>query len=47
MADLLRDRQLLAKCREAADKAFQRGLSDAQLAWLNQAQARLKLAEIS
>ncbi len=47
VADLLRDRQLLVKCREAADRAFQRGLSAAQLAWLNQAQARLKLAEIS
>jgi ATP-dependent DNA helicase RecG len=46
-ADLVRDRQLLAQCREAADKALQRGLSEAQLAWLRQEQARLKLAEIS
>jgi ATP-dependent DNA helicase RecG len=47
VADLLRDRPLLAKCREAAEKAAARGLSDAQMAWLRQEQARLKLAEIS
>ena len=46
-ADLVRDRQLLTKCREAAEKAIQRGLSPAQLDWLRQEQARLKLAEIS
>jgi len=46
-ADLVRDRQLLTLCREAADKAVQRGLSEAQLGWLKQEQARLKLAEIS
>jgi len=46
-ADLVRDRQLLARCREAADRAVQRGLSEQQLAWLKQEQARLKLAEIS
>ena len=28
-ADLVRDRQLLAQCREAAEKALQRGLSEA------------------
>ncbi len=47
VADLMRDRQLLVKCREAAEKAVQRGLSEAQTAWLKQEQARLKLAEIS
>jgi ATP-dependent DNA helicase RecG len=46
-ADLVRDRQLLVLCREAADKAVQRGLSEAQLVWLKQEQGRLKLAEIS
>jgi len=46
-ADLVRDRQLLAQCREAAEKAVQRGLSEQQLVWLRQEQARLKLAEIS
>jgi len=46
-ADLVRDRQLLARCREAADRAVQRGLTEAQLEWLRQEQARLKLAEIS
>ncbi len=47
VADLVRDRALLAKCREAAEKAAARGLSEAQMAWLRQEQARLKLAEIS
>jgi ATP-dependent DNA helicase RecG len=47
VADLVRDRQLLGKCREAAERAAQRGLSEAQAAWLKQEQARLKLAEIS
>jgi ATP-dependent DNA helicase RecG len=46
-ADLVRDRHLLAQCREAADKAVQRGLSEPQRVWLRQEQARLKLAEIS
>jgi len=46
-ADLVRDRQLLAQCREVADKAVQRGLSEAQRDWLKQEQGRLKLAEIS
>jgi len=46
-ADLVRDRQLLVECRAAADRAVQRGLSEGQLAWLRQEQARLKLAEIS
>ena len=46
-ADLVRDRQLLVKCREVADKAVQRGLSQEQQDWLRQEQGRLKLAEIS
>jgi ATP-dependent DNA helicase RecG len=47
VADLVRDRKLLARCREAADRALQRGLTEPQLAWLRQEQARLRLAEIS
>ena len=47
VADLVRDRALLGRCREAAERAAQRGLSEAQAAWLYQTQARLKLAEIS
>jgi ATP-dependent DNA helicase RecG len=47
VADLARDRQLLAQCREAAERAVQRGLSEQQMAWLRQEQARLRLAEIS
>jgi ATP-dependent DNA helicase RecG len=47
VADLVRDRQLLTKCREAAEKAVQRGLTETQAAWLQQEQGRLKLAEIS
>ena len=46
-ADLVRDRQLLVRCRAAAEQAVARGLSEAQLGWLRQEQARLKLAEIS
>jgi ATP-dependent DNA helicase RecG len=46
-ADLVRDRQLLTRCREAAEKAVQRGLTEAQVGWLKQEAARLKLAEIS
>ena len=47
VADLVRDRALLAHCREAADRALALGLSDAQTEWLRREQARLKLAEIS
>lgn len=47
IADLVRDRQLLAKCRESAERHAQRGLSEAQMAWLRQEMDRLKLAEIS
>jgi ATP-dependent DNA helicase RecG len=46
-ADLVRDRKLLLVCKEAADKALARGLTDPQKDWLKQEQARLKLAEIS
>jgi ATP-dependent DNA helicase RecG len=46
-ADFLRDRSLLIQCREAAVHAIKLGLTDDQLAWLRQEQARLKLAEIS
>ena len=47
VADLVRDRQLLASCRESAERAVARGLTESQMAWLRQEQARLKLAEIS
>lgn len=47
VADLLRDRALLARCREVAEVVLARGLNDAQRAWLQQEQARLKLAEVS
>jgi ATP-dependent DNA helicase RecG len=47
VADLVRDRQLLLNCRESAERAVQRGLTESQLAWLRQEQARLRLAEIS
>ncbi|MBK9795715.1 MAG: ATP-dependent DNA helicase RecG [Holophagaceae bacterium] len=47
VADLVRDRTLLLRCREAADRALALGLSEAQLDWLKREQARLRLAEIS
>jgi ATP-dependent DNA helicase RecG len=47
VADLVRDRLLLARCREAAKKALDLGLTEAQQAWLRREQARLKLAEVS
>jgi len=47
VADLLRDRSLLGQCREVAELALARGLSEGQLAWLRQEHTRLKLAEIS
>ncbi len=47
VADLLRDRKLLIRCREAAEITRERGLNDGQLAWLRRESARLKLAEIS
>ena len=47
VADLMRDRKLLERCREAAEGALGRGLNEGQWAWLRQENARLKLAEIS
>ncbi len=47
VADLVRDRSLLLRCREAADRTLAHGLSDAQSDWLKREQTRLKLAEIS
>ncbi len=47
VADLVRDRLLLLRCREAADRALALGLSDLQTAWLHREQARFRLAEIS
>jgi ATP-dependent DNA helicase RecG len=47
VADLVRDRALLLRCREAAERALAQGLSGAQADWLRREQARLKLAEIS
>jgi ATP-dependent DNA helicase RecG len=47
VADLVRDRALLLRCREAADRALALGLSETQTEWLSREQARLKLAEIS
>jgi len=47
VADLVRDRALLLRCREAADRVLALGLSPVQVEWLQREQARLKLAEIS
>jgi ATP-dependent DNA helicase RecG len=47
VADLVRDRHLLARCREAADRALVHGLSEAQATWLRREQVRLRLAEVS
>jgi ATP-dependent DNA helicase RecG len=47
VADLVRDRQLLTRCRKAAAQAADVGLTADQQAWLRQEQARLKMAEIS
>lgn len=47
VADLLRDRALLLRCREAADRALKLGLSESQVEWLKREQTRLRLAEIS
>ncbi|MDR2560943.1 MAG: ATP-dependent DNA helicase RecG [Holophagales bacterium] len=46
VADLVRDRQLLFKCKDAAAAAVKRGLSPGQEDWLKFEQARLKLAEL-
>jgi ATP-dependent DNA helicase RecG len=47
VADLVRDRDLLLRCREAAGRALALGLSEAQTAWLRREQVRLKLADVS
>jgi ATP-dependent DNA helicase RecG len=47
VADLVRDRALLLRCREAADRVISQGLSQGQADWLRREQGRLKLAEIS
>jgi ATP-dependent DNA helicase RecG len=47
VADLVRDRALLLRCREAADRALAQGLSERQLDWLRREQARLRLADVS
>ena len=47
VADLVRDRALLLRCREAADRALNIGLSEAQSDWLRREQTRFRLAEIS
>jgi ATP-dependent DNA helicase RecG len=45
VADLVRDRQMLQKCREAASAALKRGLSPGQGDWLRFEQARLKIVD--
>ncbi|GLH71374.1 ATP-dependent DNA helicase RecG [Geothrix rubra] len=47
VADLVRDRALLLRCREAADRALAQGLSERQMDWLRREQARLRLADVS
>jgi len=46
VADLVRDRALLERCREAAERALTAGLTEAQQAWLRREQVRLRLAEV-
>ncbi|WP_257308401.1 ATP-dependent DNA helicase RecG [Geothrix fuzhouensis] len=47
VADLVRDRLLLARCRDTAERTLAHGLSEAQAAWLKREQVRLRLAEVS
>ena len=47
VADLVRDRALLLRCREAADRALSLGLGEAQTEWLQREQVRFRLADIS
>ena len=47
VADLVRDRARLQQCREVAEAALDRGLSPAQVDWLQREQARLRLAEVT
>ena len=46
VADLVRDRQLLARCREEAAKAVACGLTEEQTDWLEQEKGRIGLAEV-
>jgi ATP-dependent DNA helicase RecG len=46
VADLVRDRQLLARCREAAAKDVARGLTAGQSLWLEREGGRIGLAEV-
>jgi ATP-dependent DNA helicase RecG len=47
VADLVRDRDLLAMCREAAARALARGLTEEHSAWLARERERMRLAEVS
>jgi ATP-dependent DNA helicase RecG len=47
VADLARDRRLLAQCREEAARAVARGLTEGQAAWLEREKGRIGIAEIS
>jgi len=47
VADLVRDRDLLLRCRDAAGRALVIGLSEAQAGWMKREQVRLKLADVS
>ncbi|MBL0210680.1 MAG: ATP-dependent DNA helicase RecG [Holophagaceae bacterium] len=46
VADLVKDRQLLQSCREAAARSIAVGLTEAQREWLQRERERLKLAEV-
>ncbi|MCE1203960.1 MAG: ATP-dependent DNA helicase RecG [Holophagaceae bacterium] len=47
VADLVRDRDLLLRCREAAGRVLAIGLTEAQAGWLKREQVRLRLADVS
>lgn len=47
VADLVRDRNLLVRCRDAARQVLADGLSEAHRDWLRQEQTRLQLAEVT
>ena len=47
VADLVRDRKLLVRCREEARNLLAVGLSGAHRDWLHQEQVRLRLAEVT
>jgi ATP-dependent DNA helicase RecG len=46
VADLVRDRALLARCREEAAAAVARGLTEGQAAWPEREKGRIGLAEV-